>query len=695
VQTTKSPKLKSLKLRAGSLRSFAKATFSLSIIISAIAVAFSSAVVARDDVTETWLTVNFLPLFAVVYSVLGKKIHEKHSDHVVGWLFAFIGVNAAFSALLNSYVLFNPNFLAGFDKLLYYSKVLGDMIWVPLFVLPITLVILYFPSGSLISPNWRIAVWASLLGMIFTMLSAFHSEPNLIWESSESIGVGAQDRILERLMIVSAALVISGVLGGLASIVVKFRRSKGVERMQIKWLVYGGLVTLMSWGIQSAIGSLLLKYPNLIYANDLMSQFSAFIIPLACSIAIIRHRLWDIDIVVNRTLVYGGLSALIIAAYVLIVGGLGLLFQTKNNVFSGLVAAGVIAVLIQPLRVRMQQSVNKMLFGERDDPAKVLTRLAHQSEKAVNSSAALADLARSIAKLLKIPYVEIRIRRDRVQKARLATWGKPASQVKYIAIRFQGERIGDLVVAVRGPKDKFTEGEEDLLATIAASTATTIRAIQLSDELKNSRQRIISAREEERRRIRRDLHDGLGPQLASQVLGLEAVAQLMEKDPEKAQSLLDSLKTQSKDAILDVRRLVYDLRPPALDDLGLAGALRQSASRYESGQLRFTIDIPEKLPELPAAVETAVFRIAQEAMTNVVRHSGASQGQVRLLREDDYLTVEIQDNGKGLAAKHKAGVGLQAMKERSAELNGDFAFQAVPTGGTLVRAKLPMGSLNE
>jgi signal transduction histidine kinase len=265
-----------------------------------------------------------------------------------------------------------------------------------------------------------------------------------------------------------------------------------------------------------------------------------------------------------------------------------------------------------------------------------------------------------------------------------------ANHVQAIPLVYKNETIGHLVVSQRGPQEPFSRHEEELLAAIAALTATTVRAVQLSDELRQSRQRIVTAREEERRRIRRDLHDGLGPQLASQTLGLEAVAQLMPTNPEKAHALLQSLQTQAHEAILDVRRLVYDLRPPALDDLGLVGALQQSASRYETGALRFSFDVFAPLPALPAAVETAIFRIAQEAMTNVVRHAQATMCSVRLYCADGYMMIEVRDNGCGISEKSASGVGLQAMHERAAELNGHHLIEALPEGGTLVQAKLPL-----
>jgi signal transduction histidine kinase len=341
-----------------------------------------------------------------------------------------------------------------------------------------------------------------------------------------------------------------------------------------------------------------------------------------------------------------------------------------------------------------------MMYGERDDPAAVLTRLAHHLETADTPSAVLPNLVQTIAHLLKIPYVAIwpPVAADQVaadQMGPVAVWGKASAEVQTIPLTYQKEDIGQLIVAPRGPHERFTRYEQELLATIAALTATTVRAVQLSDDVRRSRQRIVSAREDERRRLRRDLHDGLGPQLASQMLELEAVAQLMSSNPAKAQALLASLKTQAEEAILDLRGLVYGLRPPALDDLGLIGALRQRASRYESGALRFTVETPEPLPDLPAAVETALYRIAQEAMTNVARHAQATLCTVRLCCTNASALLEVRDNGCGLPPHHCSGVGLQAIKERTTELNGQYTLESLADGGTLVRAQLPLEVDNE
>ena len=649
-------------------------------------------------------TINLAPhlyvhfFIALVFNIFGLLILKRHPQHTVGWLIMLVGFTAALHFLINGYRAFDEDVLVGNpDTMLNLAILLNHIVWWPIQIVPYTLVLLYFPDGKLLSPRWRIVVIITVLGILFGMITGFHPGPVPEWGITEPnpAGIKGSERFLEGLATVYTVLLQSGVLGSLMGVVVRFRRSTGIERVQMKWLVYA---------VMAAISFLIILYLIYYLSPDKSSSVQliyifpsllVFVVPVTCTIAIVRHRLWDIDILINRTLVYGILTASIVTLYVTMVSGLGILFRSQGNLLISLVATGFVAVLFQPIRERLQSAINHLLYGERDDPAAVLTQLAHHLEAAETPAAILPNLVQTIAHLLKIPYVAIWLPVAADQMEPVAVWGEASDPMQTIPLTYQKEAIGHLVVAPRGPQEQFNRHEQDLLATIAALTATTVRAVQLSDELRRSRQRIVSAREEERRRLRRDLHDGLGPQLASQTLGLEAVAQLMPTNPEKAQALLESLKTQAQDAIQDVRRLIYDLRPPALDDLGLIEALRQSTSRYETGALRFRFDAPATLPELPAAVEMAVYRIAQEGMTNVVRHAEATLCTVRLFCIDAYVIVEVCDNGRGLPPNHHSGVGLQAIKERTTELNGQYTIELLPDGGTLVQARLPLEVYHE
>jgi signal transduction histidine kinase len=254
---------------------------------------------------------------------------------------------------------------------------------------------------------------------------------------------------------------------------------------------------------------------------------------------------------------------------------------------------------------------------------------------------------------------------------------------------YQNESIGTLILAPR-QGEPLSPADHRLLGALARQAGVAAHAVRLTADLQRARERLVAAREEERRRIRRDLHDGLGPQLASQTLIIDAVFHLLPHDTDRALELLRHLKSHSQAAIADIRRLVYALRPPALDDLGLVAALREQAAQYEQSGLAVGVLAPEPLPPLPAAVEVAAYRIVQEALTNVVKHAGARACTVELGLAEG-LVVRVTDDGCGLPEGRRAGVGTLSMQERAAERGGRLELVARPEGGTSVTAFLPLG----
>jgi signal transduction histidine kinase len=244
----------------------------------------------------------------------------------------------------------------------------------------------------------------------------------------------------------------------------------------------------------------------------------------------------------------------------------------------------------------------------------------------------------------------------------------------------------------------LTSADLRLLHDLAPQIAVAVQAVRLTAELKQltadlqqSRTRLITAREEERRRLRRDLHDGLGPTLASLTFKIDAARNLLTQDSERADRLLEEVRHQTQETLAQIRRLVYNLRPPALDELGLLSALREQATSYQHRGLQILIEAPECLPPLPAAVEVAAYRIAREALTNVVRHAEAQQCLLRLCLHESVLTLEVSDDGKGIADDHRIGVGLLAMRERAVELGGKCGITRGPSGGTTVQVNFPLG----
>jgi len=491
---------------------------------------------------------------------------------------------------------------------------------------------------------------------------------------------------------------------GVAAQIFRYTRtSNRVQRQQAKCVVFGVVAALA--------GQLVFAYLPAFFPPSLSpSGFHAtpydlagvtgvtcayFLIPLSIGLAILRYRLWDIDLIINRALVYGALTAATVAVYALVVAGLGTLLQVRGAPLLSLLGAGTVAVLFAPLRDRLQRGVNRLMYGERGDPYQVLARLGRQLEGALAPDAVLSTVAHTVKDALKLPYVAVALREgDRFTISAAA--GTPATDPISLPLVHQGETVGQLVLGPRAGERSLSILDQRLLDDLARQAGVAAHAVRLTAELRSSneelraaRGRLVTAREEERRRLRRDLHDGLGPQLAGFTLRLDTARNLLRRDPDAADTLLGGLSARAQAAVDDIRRLVYALRPPALDDLGLVDALRQHAAQYAPIGLCVAVEAPAALPPLPAAAEVAVYRIVQEALANVARHSAATRCAVRIWLQDR-LCIEIADDGRGIAEGRQAGIGLTSMRERAEELGGTCVIESVPGSGTIVRVQLPL-----
>jgi signal transduction histidine kinase len=424
------------------------------------------------------------------------------------------------------------------------------------------------------------------------------------------------------------------------------------------------------------------------------------VLPISMTIAVLRYRLWDINPIINHALVYTSLTGLVASIYILIVGSLSLVLQVHGSLLVSLLATGVVAMLFQPLRDRLQRWVNRWMYGERDNPYMVLTSLGQRLETAVVPAAVLPTLVETVAHTLKLPYVAIALKRGTRFKIaseyglapawmREATRSENAGNSLVLPLVYQAEIIGRLILAPRSPSDPFTPAEQVLLEDMARQVGISAHAVQLTADLQQSRERLVTTREEERRRLRRDLHDGLGPALAAMSFKLDATTNLIGHDPDHGRALVADLKAQVQTLLDDIRRIAYDLRPPALDELGLVGALREHIASSQAQGLHIALDAPETLPPLPAAVEVAAYRIALEAINNVNRHAHARHCSVRLALCDD-LCLEISDDGRGIPAHVRAGVGMASMRERAEELGGKCVLEKQPGQGTRVLVRLPL-----
>jgi signal transduction histidine kinase len=440
-----------------------------------------------------------------------------------------------------------------------------------------------------------------------------------------------------------------------------------------------------------------------IVLSEVTLPLALLIIPGTIGFAVLRYRLWDIDLLINRTLVYGLLTLSVLGLYILVVVGLGTVFSALGNLFLSLLATGLVAVLFQPLHQRLQRAINHLMFGERNEPYRVLSRLGQRLEEMLPAESFLPTIVETVAHALKLPYVAILWKPEPgllgAESPRLAaalgTSNLSGAETR-VPLVHQGEQVGELVLAPRQRGEELTPADLRLVRDLAPQIGIAVHAARLTSDLQRltadlqrSRERLVAAREEERRRLRRDLHDGLGPQLSSQALMLSAIKKQLRQDPDTAEQLVNDAIAHAQEAITDIRRLVYARRPPALDDLGLLAALQEQINQYHASGIVLTLEAPERLPLLPAAIEIACYRIVQEALTNVVRHAHATAATIELRVQED-LVVEVRDNGQGLPPVVYSGVGLRSMRERAEELGGTCLIETRASRGTRVRARLPL-----
>jgi signal transduction histidine kinase len=635
----------------------------------------------RQHVEELGISVRTLTLIGVVGSALQEVLIAAISATLLlkrkgtDW-FAFYlsltmiaGIGAIYPPALSDLVDGNRFWLV-------VGKTLTGLMVTSLFLIP-----LLFPTGRFV-PRWM-AIPAAVVA--FGALS-------FIIAPGEDAG-GDLGSIQEVLVNLGTLALIAG------SIVYRYRnRSTPVQRQQMKWGVVGAAVALPTFLLGDAlmrnIDGTFLGVLSMIGWSIAM-PIASLVFPVCVTDAILKYRLWDIDLYLSRTLVWVLMTALVIAAYVGIVFGIGSLFQGDQTTVLSLVALGLTAVLFQPVRQRVQRGIDRLLFGDRDDPYQVVRKLAVDLSETAQPIEALRATVYTLTEALRLPYAAITLEPGALP---VAAAGLPGTAELSFPLKYQSQPVGELIVSPRSGAREFDGADRRLLDDLAQQIGVVAHNVRLTNDLQLSRERIVTAREEERRRLRRDLHDGLGAQLAALTLQAGAMKATIRTDPDAAVEHATELQQELRTAIADIRRLVQGLRPASLDDLGLIGALQNRIASVNLGEwpsdqqmpLLVTLDAPDGLADLPAAVEVAIYRIVDEALTNVVRHANAARCTVRLTRTTAGIQLTIEDDGIGIAPDRTSGVGLQSMRERALELGGTFTIEPVTPHGTRIVADLPI-----
>ncbi|HSJ20252.1 MAG TPA: histidine kinase [Nocardioidaceae bacterium] len=556
---------------------------------------------------------------------------------------------------------------------------LGSWAWAPAYVAVVTVLPLLLPEGTLPSRGWRPAMW--LAGAAVVLVAGFwaftpyelqdHPEPLAAWTNPvgvAALGSGPWPALL-------GAGLVGAVVTAVASLVVRWRRAAATERQQLKWVLLGVGATV-----------LLLAAGRVVPAEVAGALVGLAMLPLPAAVvaAALRHGLWGVDLVISRTLVYVGLAVVVATGYVAASRVLGEVLGGGTT--AQVLAAVGVALLVLPLHTWLRRGVNQLVHGGAEEPLAVLVRTGDRLE-AATSPDDLADrvfpsVVEQVSRSLHARGVVLELRDGTVTRHG-ADAPDPASALA-VPLVYAGETLGTLSAWRPGG---FGWGEQRVMEDLARQAAVAVHTVLLAREARLARETTVLAREEERRRLRRDLHDGVGPALAALALQVETARDLVVDDPSAAAALLDRLVPRVNATVADVRAVVHDLRPPMVDELGLAGAVREMASAMSTSRTRVRSEVAD-LGDLPAAVEVAAFRIAGEAVTNAVRHAGASLVDVHLVRVAGALRLEVRDDGSGRDGRAPEGVGTGSMAARAEELGGRVETS---TGGwgTSVVAVLP------
>ncbi|HEX5936256.1 MAG TPA: histidine kinase [Actinomycetota bacterium] len=673
---------------------------------------FLDAATSRPGGSDPVESLLFVVSFAA-FPAIGYLLATRRPENSIGWLMlgmgVFFGVGATISSL-GWYLLHTGHRDPGLVLLAFDAPS-----WVPIVVLPVTFLLLLFPDGHLPSPRWRWFAWGVGVGLTIVYFAilldpgAIDSPP--VPRVPNPLGVAALGPILD----VAQALILVipiGVLGSLTALVLRFRRSTGIERLQLRWLMTAaGFVALLysgamiaslgsSWGGGDEPGWLLVLQGLVIP--------SFVLIPIAIGVSILRYRLFDIDVVINKALLVGALAVSITIVYVAIVVGVGALVGSQASPVLSAVAAAIVALAFQPLRRRAQRIADRLVYGKRATPYEVLSDFSERVGQTYASDELLPRMARALAEGTGAARADVWVRSGDDLRAE-AAWppDSPAPSSRSVAsadgevtgtsmfepVRHRDELLGALSIQKRSG-ESLTPTEEKLVADLAAQAGLVLRNAGLTrellrtiDELKTSRQRLVTAQDEERRKLERNLHDGAQQRLVALTVKLGLLERLVEKDPAQAGSIAAQLQGDATEALEELRDLARGIYPPLLADKGLVAAL-ESQARKSVVPVAIRSD---GIGRYAREAEAAVYFSCLEALQNVAKYASASRAVVALSDGDGRLRFTVTDDGVGFERSTSTfGTGLQGIADRLAALGGEVDVTSSPGAGTTVAGSLPV-----
>ncbi|MFF5204846.1 histidine kinase [Streptosporangium sp. NPDC000396] len=607
----------------------------------------------------------------VIFPLVGAFLLAHRSRPPTAWLMCVGGLGCATNIFATGMML-RSGAEGAMEAAGYYRYVAG-IGWIMGGVLLATLLPLYSPDGRLPSRRWRPAVVAAGTLMVVEIVRIIvrptppldgYLFPRIIPNPLAIEALAPYGRQSQQLMM---ALIMGLAVVSLLSLALRFRRADPVLRRQIAWplTAFAVYIACMLAGKDWALAA----------------TIWTGLIPVAIAFSVLRYRLYGIDTLVSRAFVAAGMIAVVSVVY-FGAGAIASLVLSGYDRIGGLVAALFAGVIFHPLRRVLRLWVDRLMYGTHGDPRALAARLAREVREAEPANA-LAAVAAVIRDCLSVTGVAVEVNGPGTRRVEV---GSPGPEPRPVPLVWHGEPVGRLLLGCPGPRRFAAAHNDRLISVVMPYMADVVHAVRMTADLQHSRERILTAREEERRRLRRDLHDGLGHALTDMAMSINMARFSLRAAPDSADRLLAELRDGMDSVSQEIRELVYGLRPPTLDELGLAGAVRALAAE---GEPRVAVETEGDLSDLPAAAEVAAYRIVQEGLTNIRKHAGARSAVVSL-RRGDSLVVRVQDDGRGLPSGPRSGVGLLSMRERAAELGGTCVIGAAPGGGTVVEAVLPV-----
>jgi signal transduction histidine kinase len=689
-------------MRRRTLRLAARGSFEITLALCLGTVVFLALAWSVPKLPNEFGFKGYAIAYALVVGGLGVVLADRRPSNPIGWIFCALGVIAGTMALTTEYARWALIHDGGRPPGGLYAAWLQEWVWIPLIV-GLGVVGWIFPEGRFLSRRWRTAmVVACAVAAVPMVLNALL--PRLTIFAGFDNPLGLDEPWVQGAANASAGLVLPVLFGGAAAATVRFRRRSGDERQQIKWL----LLAVMAVGLVLTYYGILL---GIILATgtdptqgavwpEYLAIASFLAVPISVAFGVLKYRLYDIDVVINKAVVYAVLAVFITGVYLTVVVAAGSLTgYASNPVLSG-IAAAVVALAFQPARRGAQRLANRLVYGERATPYEVLAQLGDRLAGEYAADDVLDRIATALAGGIGADRVVVWLNSGgELRPAAVWPEGAPAAPIaasvaaltatedgmRSFPVRLQGEILG--AIGVHKPaSDPLTPADEKLVGDLAAQAGLVLRNARLIEELRASRRRLIEAQDEERRKIERNLHDGAQQQLVALTVQLGLLERQAE-DPDTVRASATRLKDALQDALDELRALARGIYPPLLADEGLAAALEAQSRK---AAVPTTIE-SGGIGRYPREIESAVYFCALEALQNVAKYADATAAVVRLGERDGRLEFEIADDGRGFDPTATSyGTGMQGMVDRLDAIGGTLEVSSESGRGTMVLGRIAL-----